>query len=108
MAKRLQDQEQHAVFTYCCSHSVILANDSIKKSKFMKALIETVSEITKVVILSPRPYAIFEEFKSNLDSMRGSKSPAICLLCPTRWTVRADSIHAEYPQELSCVIRYMG
>ena len=90
LAKRVQDLEQFAVFIHC--YAAIPSNDSVKISKFMKASMETASEITKHVKLSPRRDAIFEEFKSDHDSMTGSKSPAICLLCPTHWTVRADSM----------------
>ncbi len=39
--------------------------------------------------------------------MTGSKSPAICLLCPTCWTVRADSMD-QYLIELQSVIGYLG
>ena len=59
---------------------------------------ETASEITILVKLSPRCGAIFEEFKSDHDLMTG-KSPAICLLSPTRWTGRVDS-YTQYPREL--------
>ncbi len=93
LAKRVHEMEPRAVFTHCYSHSLNLAaNDSVKKSKFMKGSLETASEITKLIKLSPRRDAIFEELKSDHDLMTGSKSPAICLLCPTRWTVRADSM----------------
>ncbi len=81
------------MFTHCYSHSLNLAaNDSVKKSKYMKASLEIASEITKLIKLSPRRDAIFKELKSEHDLMTESKSPAICLLCPTRWTVRADSM----------------
>ncbi len=78
--------------------SNLAANDSIKKSKFMKGSLETTSEITKLIKLSPRRDAIFEELKSDHDLMTGSKSRAICLLCP-------DSMH---PIELQSVIGFLG
>lgn len=93
LAKKVQDNEPRAVFTHCYSHSLNLAaNDSVKKSKFMKASLEITHEITKLIKLSPRRDAIFNELKADNDLVTDNKTPTICLLCPTRWTVRADSL----------------
>ena len=105
VAKRVQEEEPCAVFTHCYSHSLNLAvNDSVKKSKFMKDSLETTHEITKLIKLSPRRDAIFHELKAESDLQSENNSPAICLLCPTRWTVRADSLQSiisNYPVLLS-------
>ena len=93
VAKRVQEEEPHAIFTHCYSHSLNLAaNDSVKRSTFMKASLETTHEITKLIKYSPRRDAIFHELKGESDLSTDSKSSSICLLCPTRWTVRADSL----------------
>ena len=93
VAKRVKDEEKRAVFTHCYSHSLNLAvNDSVKKSKFMKASLETTHEITKLIKLSPRRDAFFREFKVESDLFSDNKSMSIRLLCPTWWTVRADSL----------------
>ncbi len=50
LAKRVHEMEPRAVFTHWYSHSANLAaNDSVKKSKFMKGSLETASEITKLI-----------------------------------------------------------
>ncbi len=93
VAKRVQEEEPHAVFTHCYSHSLNLAaNDSVKKSKLMKASLETTHEITKLIKLSPRRDAIFRKLKAESDLLLDKKSLSIRILCPTRWTVRADSL----------------
>ncbi|SMN02628.1 hypothetical protein SPONN_1502 [uncultured Candidatus Thioglobus sp.] len=93
VAKRVRDEEPRAVFTHCYSHSLNLAaNDYVKKSPLMKASLETTHEITKLVKLSPRRDAIFRQLKAESDSLSDKKSLSIRLLCPTRWTVRADSL----------------
>ncbi len=93
VAKRVQDKEPRAVFTHCYSHSLNLAaNDCVKKSQLMKASLETTHEITKLIKKSPRRDAIFRKLKAESDSLSDQKSLSIRLLCPTRWTVRADSL----------------
>lgn len=93
LAKRVQDVEARAVYTHCYSHSLNLAaSDSISKSKFMKAALETTHEITKLIKLSPRRDAIFQEQQAESSSSSESRAISIKLLCPTRWTVRADSL----------------
>lgn len=89
VAKRVQDVESRAVFTHCYSHSLNLAaSDCIKNSKFMKSALDTTYEITKLIKLSPRRDAVFKDLQAESES----SSSSIKLLCPTRWTVRAESL----------------
>ena len=46
-------------------------------------------EITKLIKFSPKREALFRELKQASDM---STSAGIRILCPTRWTVRADSL----------------
>ena len=90
IAKQICDLEPRAVFTHCYGHSLNLAaSDSIKNSKLMKNALGTTHEITKLIKYSPRRDAIFLRLKDTLPS---SSAPGIRVLCPTRWTVRADSL----------------
>ena len=93
LAKRVQDEESRAVYTHCYTHSLNLAaSDSVRNSRLMKSALETTHEITKLIKLSPRRDAIFQQLQAEsvLSSERSGVS--IKLLCPTRWTVRADSL----------------
>ena len=93
VAKRISDEELRAVFTHCYGHSLNLAcNDTVKKSKLVKQALETTQEITKLIKFSPRRDAVFKKFKAESDSNLESKTMGIRVLCPTRWTVRADSL----------------
>lgn len=51
----------------------------------MKDALETVHEVTKLIKFSPRREGTFQNLKEG-------SNPGIRVLCPTRWTVRADSI----------------
>ena len=55
----------------------------------MKSSLDTTHEITKLIKYSPRRDAIFQQLKSQL----ASDGPGVRVMCPIRWTVRADSLH---------------
>ena len=90
VAKRIQDLEPRAVYTHCYGHSLNLAaSDTMKSSELMRNALETTHEITKLIKYSPRRDGIFHELK---ESHATNSTPGIRVLCPTRWTVRADSL----------------
>ena len=89
VATQLCKEEPRAVYTRCYRHALNLAvSDAIKGSKVMKSCLDTAYEITKLIKYSPRREAIFHALKTVL-------SPGTCgirVLCPTQWTVRAESL----------------
>ena len=89
VAKQISDIEPRALFTHCYGHSLNLAaSDTLKQSKLMKDALDTTHEITKLIKFSPRREGIFQSLKENSPNM----TPGIRLLCPTRWTVWAESL----------------
>ena len=93
VAKRIQDEEPRAVYTHCYGHSINLATcDAVKQSRLIKSALEMTHEITKLIMYSPRREGTFKELRSANDIATGSHSPGVRVLCPTRWTVRADSL----------------
>ena len=91
VATRVLAEEPRAVFTHCYGHSLNLAsNDTIKRSKLMKNALDTTHEITKLIKKSLAHDAIFWRLKDEF----GSDCPGIRILCPTRWTVRADALQS--------------
>ncbi len=89
VAKRISEIEPRAVFTHCYGHALNLAvSDTLKRSNVMMDALDTTREITKLIKCSPRREAVFQGLKD----CAVEKSPGIRVLCPTRWTVRADSL----------------
>ena len=87
VAKQIQDAEPRAIYTHCYGHSLSLAaSDTIRSCKPLKAALETTHEITKLVKYSPRRDEIKDELVPD--------TPGIRVLCPTRWTVKADSMRS--------------
>ena len=54
----------------------------------MKSALETTFEITKLVKYSPRREQLLKAIKDKI----APGSPGVRVLCPTRWTVRAESM----------------
>ena len=61
----------------------------LKKCKLLKDALENTREITKLIKHSPCREGIFEKAKEEFSSGTAS---GIRVLCPTRWTVRANSL----------------
>ena len=92
VAKQIMDLEPRALYTHCYGHSLNLAtSDVVKQSKILQDALDTTNEITKLIKLSPRRENIFQGLKDAM-SAADTSSPGIRVLCPTRWTVQADSL----------------
>ena len=93
VAKRISEEEPRAVYTHCYGHSINLAAcDAIKQCKPIKCALEVTHEICKLIKYSPRREGIFRELKNANDLSADCSSMGIRVLCPTRWTVRANAL----------------
>ena len=54
----------------------------------MKYCLDTCYELVKLIKFSPNRDAMLARLKEEI----GSDAPSLCTLCPTRWTVRAESL----------------
>ena len=91
VAKQIRDMEERAIYTHCYGHALNLAcSDTIKTIKLMGDSLDTAREITKLIKDSPRRDDIFTKLKAEISP----GSPGIRALCPTRWTVRAESLQS--------------
>ena len=84
-----QTDEPRAVFTHFYGHCINLAaSDSMKTSRIVKDALETTHEITRHIKYSPKRNAKLKQIRK---SSEGQLQCWIWLLCPTRWTTRADA-----------------
>ena len=60
----------------------------MKRCIVMKDSLDTIFEVSKLVKFSLIKDIQFEKLKANLTP----DSPGFCVLCPTRWAVRAASL----------------
>ena len=89
VAVKIQELEPKAVFTHCYGHALNLSvNDTMKKSTVMRDCLDTCYELVKLIKCSPKREAMLCQQKEETDS----ETLSLRALCPTRWTVRAESL----------------
>ncbi|XP_053398113.1 zinc finger MYM-type protein 1-like [Mercenaria mercenaria] len=89
VATQLSSREPRAVYTHCYEHALNLAvGDTVKRSKVMRDVLDTVNEMSKLIKYSPKRDSKLEEIKQEMSP----ETPGFRVLCPTRWTVRAASL----------------
>ena len=89
VAAQVQKLEPRAIYTHCYGHSLNLAaGDTIKRCTVLKKALDITYEMSKLIKYSPKRDAMFSKLKDELQP----ECPGIRVLCPTRWTVRADSL----------------
>jgi len=91
VAAILRKEESRAVYTHCYGHALSLAcSDAVKNCRIMKDALDTSYELIKLVKKSPRRDPLLQKLKEQMPN----DSPGIRVLCPTRWTVRAQALHS--------------
>ncbi len=91
VAVQLQKEEPRALYTHCYGHALNLAcSDAVKNCKVMRDALDTTYELIKLVKKSPRRDSTLQKLKEQMPE----DSPGIRVLCPTRWTVRAEALHS--------------
>ena len=89
VSKQIMEKEKRVLFCHCYGHSLNLAaSDAVKKCKIMADALDTTFEISKLIKFSPKRNTMFDKLKRDL----APDCPGFRLLCPTRWTVRSDSL----------------
>ena len=89
VAVKIQELKPRAVFTYCYGHVFNLSvNDTMTKSTVMRDCLDTRYELVQLIKYSPKHEAMFCQQKEGIDS----EALSLHALCPTRWTVRVESL----------------
>ena len=88
VSTKLLAKERRALYTHCYGHSLNLAvQDAVKANPNIRDALDTIEEMSKLIKKSPRRQVIFQKVKNDI----ALDSPGIRLLCPTRWTVKAEA-----------------
>ena len=89
VAVKITQIEHRALYTHCYGHALNLsAQDTVKQVKIMEDTLDTTCEITKLIKKSAKREVLFGKIKNDLSA----GFPGIRTLCPTRWTVKAESM----------------
>lgn len=91
VATLIKNEEPRATLVHCYGHSLQLAvSDTVKQIKTMSDALDTTNEISKLLKYSPKRDTLFHKLKQDL----APHTPGFRVLCPTRWTVRANSLQS--------------
>ena len=91
VAAQLHTEEKCTIFSHCYGHALNLAvGYTMKQSTVCSEALESAYEITKLIKYSPKRNAQFNKIAS--EHKDDKRSAGIRKFCPTRWTVRGESI----------------
>jgi len=91
VATQIKELEERAVYTHYYGHALNLAcTDAVKKCKLMNDAMDTAYELIKLIKKSPRREGVFKTLQDQFPD----GNVGIRTLCPTRWTVRAQSLQS--------------
>ncbi len=92
VASQITRIEKRALYMHCYGHALNLAvGQTVKQSKICSEALEVAFEITKLIKFSPKRNAHFDRIKADV-AEEDSCNVGIRTFCPTRWTVRGNSI----------------
>ena len=82
-------EKPKAFFTHCFSHALNMAvGDMVKNVRFLKDSMDTTYEISNLNKKSPKRDTMLQKIQKDISL----EYPGFRVLCPTRWTVRAESM----------------
>ena len=81
-------EKPKAFFTHCFGHALNMAvGDMVKNVRFLKDSMDTTYEISNLNKKSPKRDTMLQKIQKDISL----EYPGFRVLCPTRWTVRAES-----------------
>ena len=88
---QLLAKEPRALYMHCYGHALSLSIcDAIKMIPLLRSTMDTVHEISKLLQYSPKRSHLFKHLQEEISP----DTPGIRVLCPTRWTVRHETIQS--------------
>ena len=91
VATQIKALNSKCLYTHCYGHVLSLAvADAIKSVKCISDSLETVREIAKLVKKSPQRNTKLDKIRAETQN----ESRGVHAFCPTRWTVRGESLEA--------------
>ena len=91
VATKIKEVEPRALYIHCMGHSLNLAvQDTCRSVSIINEALDTVLELSKIFKYGAKKKSMLLQIKSEL----APGSPGLKPLCPTRWTVRAESLRS--------------
>ena len=91
VAARIQKEQPQAHYIHCVAHSLNLClQDCGQNCRAIREALTVTIELASIIRASPKRLAQFRHLQEELSP----GSPGLKPLCPTRWTVRTEALHA--------------
>ena len=91
VAARIQKEQPQAHYIHCVAHSLNLClQDCGQNCRAIREALTVTIELASIIRASPKRLAQFRHLQEELSP----GSPGLKPLCPTRWTVRVEALHA--------------
>ena len=89
VSNKILSENPEAFFTRCFGHALNLAvGDMVKNARFLKGSMDSTYNISILIKKSPKKDAMLQKIRKEISL----EYPGFRVLCPTRWTVRAESM----------------
>ena len=89
VSNKILSENPEVFFTRCFGHALNLAvGDMVKNARFLKDSMGATYYISNLIKKSPKKDAMLQKIRKEI----WLEYPGFGVLCPTRWTVRAESV----------------
>ena len=89
VSNKILSENPKAFFARCFGHALNLAvGDMVKNARFLKDSMDTTYDISNLIKKSPKRDAMLQKIRKDISL----EYPGFRIVCPTRWTVRAESM----------------
>ena len=89
VSNKILSKNPETFFTRCFGHALNLAvGDMVKNARFLKGSMDSTYNISILIKKSPKKDAMLQKIRKEISL----EYPGFRVLCPTRWTVRAESM----------------
>ena len=89
VSNNILSENPKAFLTRCFGHALNLAvGNMVKDARFLKDCMDRTYHISNLIQKSPKRDAMLQEIREDISL----GFPGFGVLCPTRWTVRAESM----------------
>lgn len=93
LQKRIQEEEDRAIFIHCNAHNLNLAvQDGIENILEARKFIGVIKDLINFVRDSPKRIARFQDLQASEEKENGENLPALAAYCPTRYRYILSSV----------------
>lgn len=88
-------ETSQALYVHCLAHNLNLClKDVTNTCELVRNVMDFIYNLVQLMRFSPKRLSMFNSLRKDIALQTGDTTPALRMLCPTRWTVRHTSINS--------------